>query len=80
MPSGMLLRVVMDPSRHPTCALLIAAPEASDACGACLLLLLLLVAQGIVPREAAVHIMMGRLHKRLRNPDAALTSFNIGKQ
>lgn len=32
---------------------------------------------GIVPREAAVHTMMGRLHKRLRNPDAALTSFNI---
>jgi hypothetical protein len=35
--------------------------------------------QGIVPREAAVHIMMGRLHKRLRNPDAALTAFNTGK-
>lgn len=38
-----------------------------------------LLLQGIVPREAAVHIMMGRLHKRLRNPDAALTAFNTGK-
>lgn len=37
------------------------------------------VVQGIVPREAAVHIMMGKLHKRLRNPDAALTAFNIGE-
>jgi hypothetical protein len=35
--------------------------------------------QGIVPREAAVHVLMGRLYKRLRNPDAALTSFNIGE-
>lgn len=35
--------------------------------------------QGIVPREAAVHVLMGRLYKRLRNPDAALTAFNIGE-
>lgn len=42
-------------------------------------LICVFVLQGIVPREAAVHIMMGRLHKRLRNPDAALTAFNIGK-
>lgn len=39
----------------------------------------ILVLQGIVPREAAVHVMMGKLHKRLRNPDAALTSFNTGE-
>jgi anaphase-promoting complex subunit 3 len=32
--------------------------------------------QAIVPREAAVHVMLGRLHKRLRDPDAALTAFN----
>lgn len=38
-----------------------------------------LLLQGIVPREAAVHVLMGRLFKRLRNPDAALTSFNIGE-
>jgi hypothetical protein len=35
--------------------------------------------QGIVPREAAVHIALGRVQKRLRNPDAALTAFNIGE-
>jgi hypothetical protein len=37
-----------------------------------------LLLQGIVPREAAVHVMMGKLHKRLRNPDAALTAFSTG--
>eukprot|EP00775_Hariotina_reticulata_P006606 gene6606-6834_t len=32
--------------------------------------------QNIVPRESAVHFMMGRLHKRLGNSEAALTSLN----
>jgi anaphase-promoting complex subunit 3 len=36
----------------------------------------LTVLQEIVPREASVHFMMGRLHKRLGQPDRALACFN----
>jgi hypothetical protein len=63
-------------SQHPLCLRAANTPNLL-ACVLCVSSCHLLL-QGIVPREAAVHIMMGRLHKRLRNPDAALTAFNTG--